>query len=64
MQNLLDVDVAGIGQRKKLLPGEVFAATGWLGKEVSRGHSTCGNELRIDTAQDSQTRKDRTQRGS
>ena len=50
IQNLLDVDAPGIGRRKKLLPGEVFATTSWLSKEVSRSHSTWGNELRIDTA--------------
>ncbi|PDS22126.1 hypothetical protein B0A77_14090, partial [Flavobacterium branchiophilum] len=42
IQNLLDVDAAGIGGRKKRLPGEVLATTSWLGQEVSRGHSTCG----------------------
>ena len=64
IQNLLDVDAAGIDGREKRLPGEVFVTTSWLSKEVSRSHSTWGNELRIDTAQDSQTRKDRTQNGS
>jgi hypothetical protein len=48
-QNRISVDVAGIGGRKKLLPGEVSATTSWLSKEVSRSHSTWGNELRIDT---------------
>ncbi|CAM4029932.1 hypothetical protein FLBR109950_13730 [Flavobacterium branchiophilum] len=41
IQNLLDVDAAGIDGRKKRLPGEVLATTSWLGQEVSRGHSTC-----------------------
>ena len=45
VQNLLDVDAAGIGGKKKRLPGEVFATTSWLCKEVSRSHSTWGNEL-------------------
>lgn len=64
VQNRFLVDVPGIGGRKELLPGEVFAITSWLSKEVSRSHSTWGNELRIGTAQVSQTRKDRTQNGS
>jgi hypothetical protein len=42
IQNLLDVDAAGIGGRKKRLPGEVLKTTSWLYQEVSRGHSTCG----------------------
>ena len=33
------VDLAVIDRRNKLLPGEVFTTTGWLSKEVSRGHS-------------------------
>jgi len=40
IQNLLDVDAAGIDGRKKRLPGEVLATTSWLGQEVSRCHST------------------------
>lgn len=45
IQNLLDVDAAGIGGKKKLLPGEVFATTSWLCKEVSRSHSTWGQRV-------------------
>jgi hypothetical protein len=33
----------------------------WLGGEVSRSHSTWGNELPIEMVEDSQTRKDPTQ---
>ncbi|PWA03844.1 hypothetical protein DB895_14110 [Flavobacterium psychrotolerans] len=49
-----------VGDRRK---EEVLTEGGlhnheWLGGEVSRSHSTWGNELRIDTAQVSQTRKD------
>ena len=34
------VDPAGIRGKKMLLPGEVSTATGWLGGEVSRSHSS------------------------
>lgn len=34
------VDPAGIRGKKMFLPGEVSIATGWLGGEVSRGHSS------------------------
>lgn len=34
------VDVPVIGRRLRGLPWEVFTTTGWLGEEVSRGHSS------------------------
>jgi hypothetical protein len=37
------VDAAGIGGRKKLLPGEVLLVEIQPG-EVTRGHISCGNE--------------------
>ena len=40
LPKLYFVDDAGIGGRKKRLPGEVLTTTSWLGQEVSRGHST------------------------
>lgn len=62
IQNLLDVDAAGIGGRKKRLPGEVLKTTSWLYQEVSRGHSTMGNKRIIGIAntipQQQQHRKD------
>ena len=47
--NRLDVDAAGTGGRKKLLPGEVLTITSWLSQEVSRSHSTWGNEVSRET---------------
>jgi hypothetical protein len=34
------VATAGIRRKKTLLPGEVSTTTSWLGREVSRSHST------------------------
>ena len=54
------VDTAVIERKKKPLPGEVSTTTSWLGREVSRSHSTYGKRVEERSQKVSQVGKDRT----